>query len=539
MTQINSSQNQGKQLLTPFISLISFIHFNNNSWFSLRITTILFILFNVISAEAGSGSLIENGLTYTVYFNGTGSSAVPLYAAVIGPSNGPTNFSGTADILSSVTLSYNYIENGAAYTRYLTANVTTINSSAFESCSGLTNVNIPSSITTISDHAFNYCTSLNNVNIPNSVTTIGVCAFQGCHSLTSIIIPNSVTFLANSSFRDCTNLVSIKINNSMSSIEPLTFHGCYRLSNVDFGNNITSIGNNAFEGCSALKIVTIPNSVTSIAKEAFFKCSSLDSLSLGNSVLYIGEAAFRDCTSLTNVIIPNSVTTIARYVFYGCTNLKSIAMGNSVSSIGRTTFYDCTNLSKVIISDIDSWCRIKFEKSTGNPLMYAYRLFLNDNEITDLEIPSTLSTIENYSFYNGINLTSVRIPSTITSIGDYTFYYCSNINRVTCLAATPPTISSTTFTSNLIPDTLYVPFNSVELYRNHQYWGMFKNILPISLQPGDVDDDGEVSISDVTALVDMLLTGNITTNGATDVNGDGEVSISDVTALIDMLLFSN
>jgi hypothetical protein len=54
--------------------------------------------------------------------------------------------------------------------------------------------------------------------------------------------------------------------------------------------------------------------------------------------------------------------------------------------------------------------------------------------------------------------------------------------------------------------------------------------------PGDVDGDGNIGISDVTTLIDMMLgtaTG-ITVNA--DLNNDGSISISDLTALIDMLL---
>ena len=53
--------------------------------------------------------------------------------------------------------------------------------------------------------------------------------------------------------------------------------------------------------------------------------------------------------------------------------------------------------------------------------------------------------------------------------------------------------------------------------------------------PGDIDGDGQVNIADVTALIDLLLSGNVGNNAA-DVDGDGQVSISDVTALIDILL---
>ena len=59
-------------------------------------------------------------------------------------------------------------------------------------------------------------------------------------------------------------------------------------------------------------------------------------------------------------------------------------------------------------------------------------------------------------------------------------------------------------------------------------------------QLGDVNHDGEVTIKDVTALIDYLLGTNtdICTDCA-DVSGDGEVTIKDVTALIDMLLSGN
>ena len=53
---------------------------------------------------------------------------------------------------------------------------------------------------------------------------------------------------------------------------------------------------------------------------------------------------------------------------------------------------------------------------------------------------------------------------------------------------------------------------------------------------GDVNGDGKVNVSDVTALVNMIL-GVITTNQErSDVNGDGKVNVSDVTALINIIL---
>ena len=55
---------------------------------------------------------------------------------------------------------------------------------------------------------------------------------------------------------------------------------------------------------------------------------------------------------------------------------------------------------------------------------------------------------------------------------------------------------------------------------------------------GDVDGDGNVSIADVTTLIDYLLSGDASAVNlaAADADLDGGVSIADVTALIDYLL---
>ena len=53
-----------------------------------------------------------------------------------------------------------------------------------------------------------------------------------------------------------------------------------------------------------------------------------------------------------------------------------------------------------------------------------------------------------------------------------------------------------------------------------------------------MDGDGNVTISDVTALIDYLLSADATSidTDAADCDQDGTISISDVTALIDYLL---
>ena len=54
--------------------------------------------------------------------------------------------------------------------------------------------------------------------------------------------------------------------------------------------------------------------------------------------------------------------------------------------------------------------------------------------------------------------------------------------------------------------------------------------------PGDVNGDGEVTASDVTALYTFLLNNDLSALVNGDVNGDGNITASDVTAVYNILL---
>ena len=53
---------------------------------------------------------------------------------------------------------------------------------------------------------------------------------------------------------------------------------------------------------------------------------------------------------------------------------------------------------------------------------------------------------------------------------------------------------------------------------------------------GDVNGDGTVNVSDVTALVNMILGVIPKDETLADVNSDGSVNVSDVTALVNLIL---
>ena len=108
--------------------------------------------------------------------------------------------------------------------------------------------------------------------------------------------------------------------------------------------------------------------------------------------------------------------------------IKVVEISDGVTSIGKYAFYNCSGLTSVHITDIAAWCKIKFN---DNPLLYAHHLFMNGNEITNLVIPNSVTSIGSSAFEGCSGLTSVTIPNSVTSIGDYAFEDCSGLTSVT------------------------------------------------------------------------------------------------------------
>ncbi len=134
-------------------------------------------------------------------------------------------------------------------------------------------------------------------------------------------------------------------------------------------------------------------------------------------------------SSITTVTIDNGVTSIGSYAFFNC-SLTSIEIPNSVTSIGSSAFYNCSKLTAVNISDIAAWCKIAFSSEYANPLYYAHNLDLNGTLVTDLIIPSNITSINNYAFHGCSSLTSVTIPNSVTSIGSNAFSSCSSLTSI-------------------------------------------------------------------------------------------------------------
>jgi len=203
--------------------------------------------------------------------------------------------------------------------------------------------------------------------------------------------------------------------------------------------------------------------------------------------------------------IPDSVTKIGDWVFIGCTSLTSVTISDSVTSIGKYAFNSCTALKSVTI-------------------------------------PDSVTSIGGNAFSNCTSLTSVTIPDSVTEIGGWVFSDCTSLIDVYCKATTPPTATGgLMFDDNALDRKIYVPAESVELYKGADWWSNYADyIVGYNFETGEVvpetpvrpanneiwytSSDGSVVTPYATDAFGANIVSNVYENGMGIITFDGEVT---------------
>ncbi|MBR6438554.1 MAG: leucine-rich repeat domain-containing protein [Bacteroidales bacterium] len=349
-----------------------------------------------------------DGIYYS--FSGSGSNRK---ATVTYETSSYNSYSGDIVIPSSVYYNnYNYP-------------ITNIGMHAFDLCSGLTSVTIPSSVTAIEMYAFKDCTGLTTIDIPSSVTSIGSNAFLNCTALTSINGQSSVTSISANAFKGCTSLESITVLGNINEIPMSTFEGCSSLTAMPIPNSVLAIRGTAFKDCIGLTSITIPSSVTTINANAFQGCTALTEINYNVTTLSDfsnSSLPFKGCTSSNiTVNIGFNVEYIPAYTFSGI-DVTEITIPSSVTSIGNNAFGNFTKLSTVYMlsatpptlannsvfkTSYSTYCNIKVFYSSDGSILKEYK-----DETYWSDFSSNISETNSFTVTN-MDLTGITSPVTI------------------------------------------------------------------------------------------------------------------------------
>ena len=378
--------------------------------------------------------------------------------------------------------------------------------------SGLNTIELPNTLKYIGDFAFCFCG--NSLTLPDSMDYIGKGAFSSTN-ISSAVFPRHVKSIREWTFYKCNLLTSVTVPETVDSIDEGAFMGSWRLSEVKIlGSSLQSIGKSAFKDCQSLSSINVPNSVKEIGDSAFLRCRSLSYVNIPPTLSFLGSA-FRDCRNLRKVNLPDDLSEIRDETFYHC-GIDSIIIPNSVKRIGKSAFYSC-NLSTVKLPDgLESiedstfcWCDFSriipstmAEEGGDSCLILPPSLkhigkyaFADNRRLTCIILPNSLKTIGYQAFSNYTDthriLKTVVIPAGVEEIGRLAFFhgwgygspapslvddlkdiYCHIVVPLDCYDCYPFKTDS--------DKTLHVPAQSVGLYRKHKYWGMFKEIVPLT-----------------------------------------------------------
>lgn len=234
------------------------------------------------------------------------------------------------------------------------------------------------------------------------------------------------------------NVTKLNLPVTLKEMDEQCFYGTDKLEYINWEKliGLQTIGARAFT-YSGIKQVTIPANVRTIEENAFSGCEELTNLTIQTVLLKeISKGVWDNCTKLTTIdLSATQINKIGENAFYGCTALKTVKLPQILQEIGATAFAGCTAM------------------------------------------------------------TEFTIPPMVTTLGDRFLAWNTSLKKLTVQSYNPCAATSKTF-EYIDKDqvTLFVPKQTVSLYKNATGWKDFKYIT-----------DGTQAIENVTGDTSKLI----------------------------------
>ena len=191
---------------------------------------------------------------------------------------------------------------------------------------------------------------------------------------------------------------------------------------VALPETLVEIGDYAFGNCTALKEIVIPDGVVSLGRGVFDEDEDLLRAVLPSSLSEIPDRLFFGCTALYDVSIPATaaVKVIGGGAFIGCEDLTSVEIPSSVESIGAGAFANCSGLTAIELP--------------ASVTSIGASAFANCSGLTAIELPAAVESIGARAFANCSGISSFTVPAGVTRLESNLFDGCSSLseNNVSC-----------------------------------------------------------------------------------------------------------
>ena len=436
----------------------------------------------------------------------------------------------------------------------------------------LTSVNL-SNVRILTD-GFNSCTGLTKVNLPDSLLSIEG-AFSGCTNLTTVTGGKNVRYL-DSGFSACPKLKSFgSIGENLSVLEHNSFKGtawynsqkdgvvyfknfayCYKgtmpkntqltfkegtkaiVGGFIFGDlELTPHEVANFEPPVLTKVV-IPKSCQYIGYYTFYGCESLKNITLNGGEL-VERDAFQNngCETIT---LPSTMRVVDDESFTG-KNLKTVNLNDGLQYIGEGAFFSMGKIKNMTVPASVTYIGVQaigyYPPDPDNP-------FVQSEVIPNFVIYGTSGTeAQTYADSNGIQFNSIASGTTVKGTAKS---YLSADDTVTIqlvksgVVAYETTVkgNSADYSISGVANGTYTMRVSKKSHADREYtvkvWSadVTQNveIFPI----GDVNSDGDISVVDATLIQKYIVGLEKLTDlqkKSAEVNGDGEISVVDATLI--------
>ena len=450
---------------------------------------------------------------------------------------------------------------------------------------------IPNSVTSIGNYAFYNCSSLTSVSIPNSVTSIGRNAFWNCTGLTSVSISKSVKSIGEAAFFGCTSLTSVTVNwlrpvdistNTFSNMENATLYvpvpcwPVYMATNWGYFKEVVEISDTTHtltymvddEVYKTYELqegaVITPEIEPTKEGYTFSGWSEIPATMPAEDVLifgyfekigYISETTYTLTYMVDDevyktyemqeggVITPETEPIMEGYIFSGWSEIPGTMPSHDVTVYGYFEFD--TNTTDAILCD-------NLQCISGSAPILKVGL-TNTNEVKlcqfDLQLPAGVTVATKSNGKLEAKLTERAENHSVSSKqlenGNYRFVISS--------------LDNDSFTGNsgtLIEITLDIPLNIetgeyivkvINAELSVPDGNDLKVVKPADTEskltvsnytPGDVNNDGSVSVTDVGCAINYILEQipSVFVFEAADMNADNTVSVTDVGMIINLIL---